>query len=180
MCAEVASVKPAKFLSPKTVALYGILTALTAAVTYVSYTPFSPTKGYFNLGDSIVFFTALTFGWRAGLVCGGIGSAAADILLGSGIFAPITLVAKGAEGCVAGWIAKKGANKLWAVVLAVGVGGSFMVVTYFLGEWLVLGMGLGKALAEVPINIGQLVLGGTIGATLSFYVRRSLGKQWWT
>jgi uncharacterized membrane protein len=177
MDAEMAGAKPAKFLSPRTVALYGILTALTAAVTYVSYTPFSPTKGYFNLGDSMVFFTALTFGWRAGMVCGGVGSAAADILLGSGIFAPITLVAKGAEGCAAGWIAKRGGSRLWVIVLAIGVGGSLMVITYFLGEWIVLGMGLGKALAEVPINIGQVVLGGTIGSILSFYVTRSLGRQ---
>lgn len=166
-------VKPAGFVSPKTVALYGILTALTAAITYASYTPFSPTKGYFNLGDSMVFFSALTLGWRAGSVCGGIGSAAADILLGSGIYAPITLVAKGGEGFLSGVIGRTKNGTTWRIVAGICVGGSFMILTYFFGELIVLDVGLGKALAEVPINIGQVVLGGIIGALLSYYVRRS-------
>ncbi len=169
----LAQSKPAKFVSPKVVAVYGVLTALTAAVTYASYTPFSPTKGYFNLGESMVFFSALAFGWRAGMICGGIGSAAADILLGSGIYAPITLVAKGAEGYVAGVIGRLRGGQLWAVVAGIAVGGLCMITTYFVGELLVLNVGLGKALAEVPINVAQVVLGGTIGALLSYYVKRS-------
>ncbi|MCU0860514.1 MAG: ECF transporter S component [Thermoplasmata archaeon] len=163
--------KPANFVSPRTVALYGILTALTAAVTYASYTPYSPTKGYFNLGESMVFFSALFFGFRAGAICGGVGSAAADLLLGSAVFAPITLVAKGLEGAVAGILGKNG--KTYAIVLGIAVGGACMVTTYFLAEWLVLDLGFGKAIAEVPINIAQVALGGTIGALLSHYVRKA-------
>jgi uncharacterized membrane protein len=223
---------PANFVSPKTVALYGILTALTAAVTYASYLPFSPTKGYFNLGETMVFFSALTFGFRGGAICGGIGSAAADILLGSGIYAPITAAAKGAEGFVAGILGRlKGGTHwgpvlgiviglllavaaswplpgkvwgfdewliqlflflaVWAVVfilfqrwkeilsiatpmiLGIAAGGALMVATYFMGEYFLLNVGLGKALAEVPINVAQVVIGGTIGGLLSFYVKRS-------
>jgi uncharacterized membrane protein len=166
-------VKPAKYLSPKTVALYGVLTALTAAVTYATFIPFSPTKGYFNLGDSMVFFSALTFGWRAGSVCGGIGSAAADILLGSGIYAPITLVAKGGEGFLAGLIGHTKISKTWRVVAGISVGGVFMILTYFLTELIVLNVGLGKALSEVPVNLLQVVLGGVIGGLASYYVRKS-------
>jgi len=223
---------PANFVSPKTVALYGILTALTAAVTYASYLPFSPTKGYFNLGETMVFFSALAIGWREGAICGGIGSAAADILLGSGIYAPITAIAKGAEGLVAGVLGRLrgGAHwgpllgvvlglllavaaswplpgKVWGVdewlillflflavwaavfiifrkwkellsiatpvILGIAAGGAVMVVTYFMGEYFLLDVGLGKALAEVPINVAQVVIGGTIGGLLSFYVKRS-------
>lgn len=226
---------PANFVSPKTVALYGILTALTAAVTYASYLPFSPTKGYFNLGETMVFFSALAIGWREGAICGGIGSAAADILLGSGIYAPITAIAKGAEGFVAGIIGRlKGGTHwgpllgvvlglliatatswplpsmvwgidewlillilflaVWAAVfiifqmwkellsiatpmiLGIAAGGAVMVVSYFMGEYFLLNVGLGKALAEVPINVAQVVIGGTIGGLLSFYVRRSYPK----
>jgi len=164
---------PARFVSPKTVALYGVLTALTAAITYASYTPFSPTRGYFNLGEVMVFFSALTFGWRAGAICGGIGSAAADILLGAGIYAPATLVAKGAEGLVSGVIARRSVDKLARVAVAIAAGGACMIATYFFYELILLDVGLGKALAEIPINIGQVVIGGTIGALLSYYVRRS-------
>ena len=225
--------KPAKFVSPKTVALYGILTALTTAITYASYTPFSPTKGYFNLGDSMVFFCALTFGWRAGMICGGVGSAVADVLLGSGIYAPITLVAKGAEGFVAGVLGRRKPGAIWVlatgvymgalaallslkvhwpdpwtqveewylflavliigmaivygialtfkerftiwtpVLLAIAVGGTCMVTAYFAGEYFLLNVGLGKALLEVPVNVGQVLLGGLIGALLSYYVKKS-------
>lgn len=167
---------PAKFVSPRTVALYGVLTALTAAITYASYTPFSPTRGYFNLGESMVFFSALTFGWSAGAICGGIGSAAADILLGSGIYAPITLMAKGAEGFVAGIIGKRDTSKPVLIAVAIGTGGACMITGYFLYELFILDVGLGKALAEVPINVGQVVIGGTIGALLSYYVKRSYPK----
>lgn len=225
--------KPARFVSPRTVALYGVLTALTTAVTYASYTPFSPTKGYFNLGDSMVFFSALTFGWRAGMICGGVGSAVADVLLGSGIYAPITLVAKGAEGFVSGSLGRRKPSGIWVlitgaylgvlasllslkihwpdpwtslnewylpiavlfivvvivygiamafrerftfwtpVLLGIVVGGTCMVVTYFMGEYFLLNVGLGKALLEVPVNVGQVLLGGLIGALLSYYVKKS-------
>lgn len=169
----LAQAKPAKFVSPRTVAVYGVLAALTTAITYASFTPYSPTRGYFNLGDSMVFFSALAFGWRAGMICGGIGSAAADILLGVGMFAPITLVAKGAEGYVAGVLGRLKNGKTWAIVLGIVVGGSCMVTTYFVGELMVLNVGLGAALAEVPVNILQVVIGGTIGALLSYYVKKS-------
>ncbi len=164
---------PANYVSPRTVALYGILTALTAAITYASFAPFSPTKGYFNLGDSMVFFSALAFGCRAGAICGGVGSAAADILLGFGIFAPVTLVAKGGEGFVAGTISRSGKGKKWAIVLGITAGGAVMITTYFFAEWLFLDVGFGKALAEIPINICQAVFGGTIGAGLAHMIRKS-------
>lgn len=170
---EAANPVPARFVSPRTVALYGVLTALTAAITYASYTPFSPTRGYFNLGEVMVFFSALTFGWRAGSICGGIGSAAADILLGAGLYAPGTLVAKGVEGLVAGVLGKGRLDKPLLIAVAIGAGGACMITGYFLYEWLLLDVGIGKAIAEVPINVAQVVIGGTVGALLSFYVRKS-------
>ena len=59
------------------------------------------------------------------------------------------------------------------MILGIAAGGAVMVVSYFLGEYFLLSVGLGKALAEVPINVAQVVIGGTIGGLLSFYVRRS-------
>jgi uncharacterized membrane protein len=165
--------KLVKFVSPKTVALYGTLTALTAAITMATFVPFAPTKGYFNLGDAMVFFSGLSFGWRAGAICGGIGSAAADILLGSGFFAPYTLVAKGSEGLVSGLVSRTNKDKKWAVVLGIAAGGACMVLTYFLSELLILNVGWGPALTESVGNLVQVVAGGTIGALLSHYVSRS-------
>ncbi|UCE92005.1 MAG: ECF transporter S component [Methanobacteriota archaeon] len=163
----------AGFVSPKTVALYGVLTALTAAITFVTFVPFAPTKGYFNMGDSMVFFSAFAFGWRAGAICGGVGSAAADVLLGSGYFAPYTLVAKGSEGLVAGLIDRSGNGKRWIRIIAISVGGACMVATYFLSELYLLDVGWGAAIAEVPGNIIQVIVGGTVGSLLAWYVRKA-------
>lgn len=164
----------ARFVSPRTVAIYGVLTALTAAITYMTVVPFPPTRGYFNLGEAMVFFSAFAFGWRAGAICGGVGSAAADLLAGFSMFAPITLVAKGAEGLVAGVIGRLNGGKYWAHTLGIICGGTCMITTYFLAEWLLLDMGLGPALAEIPTNIAQVAIGGTVGTLLSHYVRKSM------
>ncbi|MBN1678120.1 MAG: ECF transporter S component [Candidatus Thermoplasmatota archaeon] len=163
---------PAKFVSPKTVALYGILTALTTAVTMVLVVPFPPTRGFFNLGDAMVFFSALTFGMRAGAICGGIGSAIADVLLGFGYFAPITLVAKGSEGLVAGAIGRIKAGAPAAKLLGVAAGSLCMVSTYFFSEWVL--YGIGPAIAEVPVNVAQVLIGGSIGILLSVPVSNLL------
>ncbi len=159
---------PAKFVSPKTVALYGILTALTTAVTMALVVPFPPTRGFFNLGDAMVFFSALTFGMRAGAICGGVGSAIADILLGFGYFAPITLVAKGSEGLVAGAIGRTNRGAPAAKFLGVTVGALCMVSTYFVAEWVL--YGIGPAIAEIPVNVAQVLIGGSIGIVLSIAV----------
>jgi len=170
---RVLSPRKKKLLSPKILARYGVLMALTAAVTMATFVPFAPTKGYFNLGDSMVFFSALTFGARAGGVCGGFGSAAADILLGSGYFAPLTLVAKGTEGAVCGFFGRmKGGHRL-AVVIGIVAGGVCMVSAYFLGELFLLNVGFGAALAEAAGNTLQVAVGGTIGALLSYSVRKA-------
>jgi uncharacterized membrane protein len=159
---------PATFISPIAVALIAILTALTTAVTMTLAVPFPPTRGFFNLGDSMVFFSALTFGWRAGAICGGIGSAAADVLLGYGYFAPITLISKGTEGLVAGALGKIKAGKTWMKVFGIAAGGACMVTGYFVGETLY--YGIGPALAEIPVNVVQAAVGGSIGLALSYFV----------
>jgi uncharacterized membrane protein len=166
---KTVGAKPAKFVSPWTVALYAVLTALTTAVTMTLVIPL-PTRGYFNIGDAMVFFSAFTFGWRAGMICGGIGSAMADLLLGFGFFAPITLVAKGSEGLVAGILGRTYKGATWAKILGIWAGGSCMVTTYFVGEWIL--YGFGNAALELPLNVGQVLFGGLIGLTLSQAISR--------
>ena len=57
-----------------------------------------------NLGDSMIFVTAIVFGRKYGLAAGGLGSALADILGGYATWAPWTLVIKGIEGNLAGML----------------------------------------------------------------------------
>jgi len=166
---------PANYVSPRVVAIFGVLTALTTAVTMAVAIPFPPTRGFFNLGEAMVFFSAFVFGWRAGLICGGIGSAIADVLLGYVFFSPITLISKGTEGFVAGIVSKAIRNRGLAMAFGVGAGGACMITGYFLGEVVLLG--LGPAIVEIPVNIAQVAAGGAVGIVISYSVKAVLDRS---
>jgi len=150
--------------------LIAMMVAVTAAATFIIRIP-NPMGGYFNLGDVAVFAVALVFNPLVGGLAGGIGSAIAD-LIGFPIFTIPTLIIKGLEGLLASAIS----NKKSAVrdLLAAFVAGSEMVIGYFLVEYFVLQWGLGGALAEIPGNIVQVLVGGLIGIPLAYVVRRRL------
>jgi len=57
-----------------------------------------------------------------------------------------------------------------AAVVSMYAGGAVMVLGYFLYEALVLGLGM-TALAEVPINVGQVIVGSGIATTVIAAVR---------
>ncbi len=217
-------------LKAQTLSLAAIFTALVAVATAVFQVYIPETKGYFNIGEVMIYTTALLFGPVVGCIAGGVGSALADMITGFYIYAPATLVIKGVEGYVVGYLFRKFSKPrsrawnflvvilllsiftiLWFVLysgtftfalawgihrvftisiystaiylailimfIAVAVllhksgelanilistlaGGALMVLGYYLYEQIVLGL---AALAEVPFNIGQVVV-GTVGA----------------
>ncbi len=216
-----------------------VFAALVFAATLISVeTP--TTKGYFNLGESMVYTAAILLGPLVGAIAGGLGSAMADVYLGYGHYAPGTLVIKGLEGYIVGLLALKlmeasedrarlvarlsavlvaggvilagalvysglyGGDTilyifgrqvefrvpLWAWIVvgvlagaailyverrrgprhaarlaAMLVGGLEMVAGYFLYEAIVLQYGLAAA-AEIPVNIGQALIGAAIASWL--------------
>src|SRR5512137_2347312 len=82
----------------ESVAITAVMTAVTTVVTMLVRVPIPATSGYFNFCDVLVYFTAFAFGPWVGLVAGGVGPALADLLGGYGAFAPLTLLAHGAQG----------------------------------------------------------------------------------
>ena len=169
-----------KLMSPKKVAIYGISIALVAALTFMAF-PITPTRGYFNFGEVVIFFIAFMIGWKEAAICGAIGAALVDSLLAA-FFVPATLVAKALEGSVAGALSsilKKAARPALVRTVAFSIGGSLMVLTYFLYEWLVLPSGLnspgglGNAVAELPFNVLQVGLCGIIAVLLTEGIERS-------
>ena len=150
--------------------LIAMMVAVTAAATFIIRIP-NPMGGYFNLGDVAVFAVALVFNPLVGGLAGGIGSAIAD-LIGFPIFTIPTLIIKGLEGLLASAISNK--KSALRDFLAAFVAGSEMVIGYFLVEYFVLQWGLGGALAEIPGNIVQVLVGGLIGIPLAYVVRRRL------
>lgn len=150
--------------------LTALLIALTTAATMVIRIPVPATQGYINLGDSMVYVSALLFGPVTGMLAGGIGSALADILGSYTQFAPYTLVIKGLEGFLVGLVAwrlaggpRRSVGGIAGAIAGIAVGGAVMVAGYFLAESYILGIGVTAAKAEVPGNIFQVV-GGLIVA----------------
>jgi len=131
----------------------------------------NPMGGYFNVGDAMIFVCALTFNPVIAGISGGLGSAIADVI-GFPLFAIPTLVIKGLEGFLASLVADK--KNAFRDVLAVAISGSEMVIGYFLVELFPLQWGLVAALAEVPGNIAQIVIGGLVGIPVAFALRRRL------
>jgi uncharacterized membrane protein len=92
----------------RTVASTAIFTAFVAASTMVFTLAIPATpSGYFNFGEVMVYICALLMGPYVGAFAGGIGSSIADVALGAPNYAPGTLVIKGAEGFVVGWLSSK-------------------------------------------------------------------------
>jgi len=204
------------------------------------------TQGFFNIGETMVYTTALLFGPFIGAFAGGVGSMAADLLLGYPQYAPGTLFIKALEGGIVGLLSRKkpkfGSRLRWKaftfmaglivgsllgvvgssyysgsvelylgipppavptlilyvppefwyllgaiiialitlmgftlepefgwIVLVILVGGLEMILGYFLYEQVFLGV---AAIAEIPINIGQM----TVGLIVSIPVVRAVWR----
>lgn len=164
------------------IVLLAVMTALVFIVTKTLYVPISVVPGQiFDAGDIMIFITAWTFGPAIGGFAGGVGSALSDALTG-GVYAPFTLVIKGAEGFLAGYFGQRkslgGLRTSWLLASLVMVGGYFLTNALFIG--LIYGSdsqfnpGLVLAVVEIPFDLAQVSAGGIIGRRVSKYLRASL------
>jgi uncharacterized membrane protein len=134
--------KSNKQMSPMKLVTMGLFTAVVCVVT-MSFSIYVPaTRGYFNIGDSMVFLTALLFGPIIGAFAGGVGAGLADLFLGYSYYAPATLVIKGFEGFIVGWLScKKPALsqenwKIYTIILGIVVSGllGYFGINYYSGD----------------------------------------------
>ncbi len=93
-------------LSTRTVAGAAVFTALTAAVTAGFTVAIPATNGYFDVGEILVYTVALIMGPYVGAFSGGVGSAISDAIFAPQ-YAPGTLVVKGLEGFIVGYLGTK-------------------------------------------------------------------------
>jgi len=238
-----------KTISSFNLAVTAVFTALVCVVTIIFSIYVPATEGFFNIGESMVFLSALLFGPFVGAFAGGVGSMLADLLLGYPHYAPATLIIKACEGAVVGTVKKRNPKlssrlhwKFFTMVLGVVAGfllgwvgtayysgeleltlGSGLFVLYVPAEfWIFLGvitalsiaalgflaepefgwtvfsviaggfvMVLGYflyqrfliyplfkievvAIAEIPVNIGQMVIGATVALPIAKIVWRVL------
>ena len=147
-----------KVSTPIGLALTAISTALVGVATIVFSFYVPQTRGFFNIGETMVFTTAILFGPVIGAFAGGVGSMIADILLGYPYYAPATMAIKAAEGAIVGFISRKKPNfspKSWKVFtfllgLIIGVSLSTIGAMYYTGE------------VELVLGIPQLTILNTV------------------
>lgn len=123
--------------------------------------PFGP--GYLNFGEIVIYTAAFLFGGIVGGLAGGIGAAAADLILGFAVWSPITLVVKGLEGFVVGRMSGKSVkSKLLSVLL----GAPIMIAGYVLATWYMYGYPA-AVFSELPIDILQAGVGAAVAIPLT-------------
>lgn len=151
------------------VSLYGVLTALVVVATMVVSIPLSATKGYLNLGDSVVLLSGLILGPTGGFLTGGIGSALADIFLGYAQYAPFTFFVKGLEGACGIFIFNKILKRKYVFPSTI-VGGILMAVGYLAVDSILYGF-------EVAIlDFAGNLLQGLAGAIISTILYKTVQK----
>ena len=156
------------------IAVAAVFAALVFVATYSFVVSIPATSGYFNLGETIIYVVALIFGPLAGALAGGVGAMIADILLAAQ-FAPGTLIVKGFEGALVGFVNQKLHKRIsrsLSATIAIIVGGLEMVAGYFIYEQLVLGYPMAVALAEVPFNLVQMIVGLVIAVPVVHAILR--------
>jgi len=155
------------------IALAAVMAALVCIATIFIQVPIPATDGFFNIGDAMVMVAALTGGPIVGAFAGGIGSSLADLLGGWYVWVIPTLIIKGIEGFLTGWILRKGEKNLQNIIFAWIIGGVEMVFGYFLVQ--VYMYGLSAAMVELPFNFVQMAIAGIVGIPLSHALKKVIG-----
>lgn len=87
------------------ISIGSMMTALNSVITVVFAISIPTSKGgYFNIGESAVYLTAILFGPYIGAIAGGFGAFFADLFLNAALFAPGSLIIKGLEGFFVGFV----------------------------------------------------------------------------
>ena len=148
-------------LDATVVSLSAVVGAAVAVATMAISIPVG--LGYLNFGEVVIYTAAFLFGGVVGGLGGGIGAAAADVVLGFAFYAPITLVAKGLEGYVVGRLAGESVRRK---AIAVAAGAPLMIAAYVLARAYLEGVPA-ALFQELPIDVLQAVVGFAIAVPLS-------------
>lgn len=177
----------AAMVNTRRVAGAAIFTAFVFATTF-SFAVTTSTGGYFDVGEIMVYITALVMGPYVGAFAGGVGSALSDALLAPQ-FAPGTLVIKAAEGFIVGYLGRRGFRELpgrvqrstrtilglfvGLVVLIVGLI-SFPDVSLLLGQ---AGFTPTASTPDVPVSVAVWVVLALVAFTVTFVASRKVGPR---
>ncbi len=151
-------------------ALYGVLSAAVVIATVVLRFPVPHSSLYgVNLGEAVIYITALLFGGFPAAIIGGVGSALADIIGGFPAWAPITFLVKGLEGLIVGYVYNKSGFK--KDIFAVSCGAAVMVIGYTIFAGLIYGLG------AVPVEFIGDIIQTAFSGIIAIPIARTLRKR---
>ena len=157
-----------KVITASTIPLIAIMTAVTTVLTMFVKIP-TPTRGYLNLSDTMIYFASYAFGPWVGGIIGGLGPALSDLIGGYPQWAIFTFIIDGVQALIVGLLLKefKPLNVIGVSVLA----GVWKVFGYFIAGGIL--SGWGPALGEVAGNSFQMIVGLIVGLALFSAVRKA-------
>ena len=162
-------------IKSKNIGIVAVFSALAFVATRFLQIPILQTGGYLNFGEAVIYIAAIFFGPTVGGLVGAIGPALADVTSPYAAFAPFTFMIKGLEGFTIGKISSTTQSKV-TKILGIVAGGSIMVIGYFIVEILIFMIPPPIALIEVPFNIFQFVVGGTIAIIITERLKKSVDR----
>jgi Predicted membrane protein len=151
-------------LTTRKITVSAVMAALIFVFTFLVHIPIPGTQAaYINPGDAIIYICSFVLGGLPAMFAAGIGSMLADIASQSAIYAPATLVIKGAMGIVCATLMLK--PTFGKYVFACVVGGAIMTFGYALYDYLMFGFGV-----MLPDMIGSFIQWGScVAIAAAFY-----------
>jgi uncharacterized membrane protein len=147
----------------------GVLAAAIMLLTTLVSLPIPGGIGYVNLGDAGVLLAGMLLGGGWGALCAGAASALSDILLGYGVYAPVTFLIKGAVALVAGLLFAKTDKKIRYAALYLAA--LLVPVGYFLYETML--YGAASALPNIVFNTVQCIVGAVVATVLGAIILKT-------
>lgn len=123
--------------------------------------PISVNGGLIHLGTGMLYISAIVFGKKKGAIAGAFGMSLFDVVSGWVLWAPFTFVIRGVMGYIVGSIANsrdKDGKSFVMNILAVLVGGAWMIIGYYITEVILYGNWI-TPVTSIPGNVFQIVLG---------------------
>ncbi len=161
-----------------------VLISLLSALTYL-FTRFINIQppfalnggGLIHIGNVMIVVSSIVFGKKHGAASAALGMGIFDLTSGYAIWAPFTILIRGAMGYTLGYIShmKNNGNNIFYNVIAVIVSGILMIVGYYFAQVIIYGNWV-TPIASIPGDITQVVVGLVLGLPLAAIVKKIYRK----
>ncbi len=153
-----------------------LITLVFVATKFINIKlPISINGGLIHAGNTMLFLAAIVFGKKKGAVAGAFGMGLFDVLSGWLAWAPFTFIVRGVMGYIIGkisWANGKEGNSFVLNIIAVVVGGIWMLVGYYFTEVILYGNWI-TPFTSILGNITQIVIGALIGLPLVVALKKT-------